>query len=88
MEDAGWNGERIASFQRKRLVAQAVLYATGEQIENFFAVGVGVARIGLAGFEDDAAQGEALDIALRTARQPGQMAPTIRLRGFGGFRRR
>ena len=52
-----------------------MLYAAGEQIEHFFAIGVGVARVGLAGFEDDAAQGQALDIALRTARQPSQMAP-------------
>ena len=52
-----------------------MLYATGEQIEHFFAIGVGVARVGLTGFEDDAAQREALDIALWTARQPSQMAP-------------
>ena len=55
-----------------------MLYAAGEQIENFFAIGVSVTRVGLAVFlcfEDDAAQSEALDIALRTARQPSQMTP-------------
>ena len=88
MEDAGWDGERIAGLQRKRLVAQAVLYATSEQIEHFFAIGVRMARVGLAGFEDDAAQGEALDIALRTARQPSQMTPRFIYAVLAASRRR
>ena len=55
VEYAGGDGQHIAGFQGKGLVAEAVFAAAGEQVEDLFTIGMAMAGVGPSALDDAAA---------------------------------
>lgn len=75
VNDAGWNGDGIARIHDDFLVAEGMLDLAGEQMQNLVAVGMTMARVGVARFDGNAPERHGVRGALRARNEPDDPAP-------------
>jgi hypothetical protein len=73
----GGDGDGVAGIEEVFLIAEAVFEATGEQVQDFVAVGMAVAWIGLTRRDDDAAKGHRGGVPQLAGGQPGEFPPGL-----------
>ena len=73
----GWDGDGVSGVEEEFLIAEAVLQAALEEVQDFIAVWVAVARVGLVRRDDYMPQGHRGGISHLTGSQPGEFAPGL-----------